>query len=47
MKKWAKGLNRDFSKEELQMSKKREIFKIHGHKGNVNQSHVKILPHSF
>jgi hypothetical protein len=23
-----------------------EVLKIHGHKGNANQNHMKILPHS-
>jgi hypothetical protein len=48
IKKWATELNRTFSKE-VQMAKK----KIHekmlispGHKGNANQNHTKIPPHS-
>jgi Cdc6-like AAA superfamily ATPase len=47
-KKWDNELNRDFSKEEVQMTKKthEELLNIPGHKGNVNQNHVKILPHS-
>jgi hypothetical protein len=39
MKKWAKELNRAFSKEEAQMAKKthEEMLNIPGHKGNANQ----------
>jgi hypothetical protein len=49
MKKWANELNRTFSKEEVQMAKKQ--MKIcsrttPGHKGNANQNHGKISPHS-
>jgi hypothetical protein len=49
MKKWATELNRAFSKKEVQMVKKQnheEMLNIPGHKGNANQNHVKILPHS-
>jgi hypothetical protein len=48
MKKRANELNRAFSNEEVQMTKKthEKIFKIPGHKGNANQYHIKILPHS-
>jgi hypothetical protein len=46
MKKWAHELNRAFSKKEVQMAKKhmKKILTIHGHKGNENQNHTKILP---
>jgi hypothetical protein len=48
MKKWANELNRAFSKGEVQMAKKhmKKMFTILGHKGNANQNHIKILPHS-
>jgi hypothetical protein len=48
MKKWANELNRDFSKEEVQMAKKthEKMLTIAGHKVNANQNHVKIPSHS-
>jgi hypothetical protein len=47
IKKWAIELNRTFSKEEVQMDKNHEkMLTIPGHKGNANQNHTKILPHS-
>jgi hypothetical protein len=48
MKKWANELNRAFSKEEVQIAKKthEEMLTIPCHKGNANQNHIKILPHS-
>jgi uridine kinase len=46
MKNWANELN-SFSKEEIQMSKKREeMFTIPGHKRNEIQNHTKIPSHS-
>jgi hypothetical protein len=45
MKKTAKELKRAFSKEEVQMAK-RHMNNIPGHKGNANQNHIKIPPHS-
>jgi hypothetical protein len=44
MGKWT----RDFSKEEDQMAKKhmKKMLNNLGHKGNANQNHTKILPHS-
>jgi hypothetical protein len=47
VKKWAKELNRAFSKEEVKMAKKthEEMLNIPGHKGSANQKHVKILSH--
>jgi hypothetical protein len=51
---WENELNRTFSKEEVQMAKKKnktqktheEMHTIPSHKGNANQNHVNILPHS-
>jgi hypothetical protein len=46
VKKCATELNRTFSKEEIQMTKKHEkMLTIPGHKGNANQNHTMILPH--
>jgi hypothetical protein len=49
MKKWANELNEAFSKEEVQISKKKtheKMLTIPGHKGNANQNHVKVPPYS-
>jgi hypothetical protein len=45
--KWATELSRNFSKEEVQMSKKtlEKMLTIPGHKENANQNHTKIPPH--
>jgi hypothetical protein len=41
-------MNRAFSKEEIQMAKKhmKKMLAIPGRKGNANQNHTKIPPHS-
>jgi hypothetical protein len=41
-------LNRTFSKEEVQIAKNthEKMLIIPGHKGNANQNHTKIPPHS-
>jgi hypothetical protein len=48
MKKWAREINRDFSKEEAQMVKKhmKKCSTSLVIKKNANQNHIKILPHS-
>jgi hypothetical protein len=46
LKKWAKELNTAFSKEEVQMTKKHEMFNIPGHKESENQNHTNVPPHS-
>jgi hypothetical protein len=48
IKKQATELNRIFSKVEVQMAKKthEQMLTIPGHKGNVNQNHTEIPPHS-
>jgi hypothetical protein len=47
IKKWANELNRTFSREEIQVSKKHieKMLTISFHKGNANQNHTKISPH--
>jgi hypothetical protein len=45
--KWTNELNRTFSKEEVQMAKKHEkMLTISAYKGNANQNHTKIPPHT-
>jgi hypothetical protein len=45
MGKWTE---QNFSKDKVQMGKNthEEMLNIPTHKGNVNQNHIKILPHS-
>jgi hypothetical protein len=50
MKKWANELDRAFSKEEVQMTKKtwkkKKKLTISDHERNTSQNHIKILPPS-
>jgi hypothetical protein len=47
MKKWANELNRAFSKKKSKWQKTHEeMLNIPGLKGNANQIHIKIPPHS-
>jgi hypothetical protein len=44
---WATELNRSFSKDEIQMAKKKtheKMLTISSHKGNANKNHTKIPP---
>jgi hypothetical protein len=47
MKKWTNELNRAFSKEKVQMAKKKKkMFNNPDQKGNANPNQIKIPPHS-